>query len=126
MKKEDAYYSAPDYEIVAPGSVNNDPTIAETAAKCEATVLLIKSGDHNGKMIERALDLLRLQEANVVGAILYDVNSSLIKSYVFSYFSSSTRKLKENIYNTRNEEAGAENTYEDIPCTEEEAEEETK
>ena len=122
IKKEDAYFSAPDYEIVAPGSVNNDPTIAATAAKCEAAIVLIKAGDHNGKMIERALDLLRLQEANVVGAILYDVNSSLIKSYVFSAFSSSTRKLKENIYNTRNEEsaaeAGAENTYEDIPKTE--------
>ena len=115
LKKEDAYFSSPEYEIVAPGSVNNDPTIAATAAKCEATIVLIKSGDHNGKMIERALDLLRLQEANVVGAILYDVNSSLIKSYVFSTFSSSTRKLKENIYNTRNEEAGADNTYEDIP-----------
>ncbi len=115
LKKEEAYFSSPEYEIVAPGSVNNDPTIASTAAKCEATIVLIKSGDHNGKMIERALDLLRLQEANVVGAILYDVNSSLIKSYVFSFFSSSTRKLKENIYNTRNEEAGAENLYEDIP-----------
>lgn len=123
LKKEEAYFSSPEYEIVAPGSVNNDPTIASTAAKCEATIVLIKSGDHNGKMIERALDLLRLQEANVVGAILYDVNSSLIKSYVFSFFSSSTRKLKENIYNTRNEEAGAENLYEDIPETVEAEEE---
>jgi len=119
LKKEDAYFSSPDYEIVAPGSVNIDPTIAETAAKCEATIILIKSGDHNGKMIERALDLLRLQEANVVGAVLYDVNSSLIKSYVFSYFSSSTRKLKENIKNTREEAVGADNTYENISETEE-------
>lgn len=123
IQKEDAYFSSPDYEIVAPGSVNNDPTIAATAAKCEATIVLIKSGDHNGKMIERALDLLRLQEANVVGAILYDVNSSLIKSYVFSSFSSSTKKLKENIYNSRNEDTGADKTYEATPEPEEEAEE---
>ncbi len=123
IKKEDAYFSSPDYEIVAPGSVNNDPTIAATAAKCDATIVLIKSGDHNGKMIERALDLLRLQEANVVGAILYDVNSSLIKSYVFSSFSSSTKKLKENIYNSRNEDTGADKTYEAAPEPEEEAEE---
>ena len=123
IKKDDAYFSSPEYEIVAPGSVNNDPTIAATAAKCDATIVLIKSGDHNGKMIERALDLLRLQEANVVGAILYDVNSSLIKSYVFSSFSSSTKKLKENIYNSRNEDTGADKTYEDVPVTEEEAEE---
>lgn len=123
IPKEDAYFSSPDYEIVAPGSVNNDPTIAATAAKCDATIVLIKSGDHNGKMIERALDLLRLQEANVVGAILYDVNSSLIKSYVFSSFSSSTKKLKENIYNSRNEDTGADKTYEATPEPEEEAEE---
>lgn len=123
IQKEDAYFSSPDYEIVAPGSVNNDPTIAATAAKCDATIVLIKSGDHNGKMIERALDLLRLQEANVVGAILYDVNSSLIKSYVFSSFSSSTKKLKENIYNSRNEDTGADKTYEATPEPEEEAEE---
>lgn len=123
IKKEDAYFSSPDYEIVAPGSVNNDPTIAATAAKCDATIVLIKSGDHNGKMIERALDLLRLQEANVVGAILYDVNSSLIKSYVFSSFSSSTKKLKENIYNSRNEDTGADKTYEAADEPEEEAEE---
>lgn len=102
IKKEDAYFSSPEYEIVAPGSVNNDPRIAATAAKCDATIVLIKSGDHNGKLVERALDLLRLQEANVVGAILYDVNSALIKKYVFSSFSSSYRKLKEDIYNVRN------------------------
>ena len=102
IKEEDAYFSSKDYEIVAPGSVNNDPTIASTAAKCEAVIVLIKSGDHNGKQVERALDLLRIQEANVVGVILYDVNASLIKQYVFSSFSSSTRKLKEDINNTRN------------------------
>ena len=75
-------------------------------------------------MIERALDLLRLQEANVVGAILYDVNSGLIKSYVFSYFSSSTRKLKENIYNTRSEAVAEtdENAYEDVSESKEEEE----
>ena len=102
IKKEDAYFSSPEYEIVAPGSVNNDPTIAGTAAKCDAVILLIKAGDHNGKLVERALDLLRTQEANVVGIILYDVNSILIKNYVFSPFCSSTRKLREDIYNARN------------------------
>ena len=104
IRKEDAYFSSDEYEIIAPGSVNNDPTIAQTAAKCDAVIVLIKSGDHNGKLVERALDLLRLQEANVVGVILYDVNSYLIKRYVFSHFCSSTRKLRENIYNTINEE----------------------
>ena len=102
IAKKDAYFSSPEYEIVAPGSVNNDPTIAGTAAKCDAVILLIKAGDHNGKLVERALDLLRTQEANVVGIILYDVNSILIKNYVFSPFCSSTRKLREDIYNARN------------------------
>jgi len=102
IMKEDAYFSSEEYEIVAPGSVNNDPRIAETAAKCDAVIVLIRSGDHNGKLVERALDILRLQGANVVGTILYDVNSSLIKRYVFSIFSSSGKKLREDIYNARN------------------------
>ena len=114
MKKEEAYFSSQDYEIVAPGSVNSDPTIAMTAAKCEAVIVLIKSGDHNGKQVERALDLLRIQEANVVGVILYDVNASLIKQYVFSSFSSSTRKLKEDINITRNAAENARRAEETI------------
>ncbi len=102
IKKEDAYFSSPEYDLFAPGSVNRDPNIAVCVSKYEAVILLIKSGDHNGKQVERALDILRLQGANVVGVILYDVNSELIKRYVFSAFSSSTRKLKEEIDNAIN------------------------
>ena len=103
--KEDAYFSSPEYELIAQGSVNMEPQVAVNAAKCDAVIVLIKAGDHNGKLVERALDLLRIQGANVVGAILYDVNSSLIKRYIFSPFCSSTKKLKEDIYKTISSES---------------------
>lgn len=102
IMKEDAYFSSPEYELVTPGSVNADPKAAVTAAECDAVIVLIKAGDHNGRLVERALDLLRAQDANVIGTILYDVNSALIKRYIFSPFCSSTKKLKEDIFNARN------------------------
>lgn len=105
IMKEDAYFSSPEYELISQGSVNMEPQVAVNAAKCDAVIVLIKAGDHNGKLVERALDLLRIQGANVVGAILYDVNSSLIKRYIFSPFCSSTKKLKEDIYNTISKES---------------------
>ena len=102
IMKEDAYFSSPEYELLTPGSVNMNPEVAVKAAECDAVIVLIKAGDHNGKLVERALDLLRTQGANVVGTILYDVNSALIKRYTFSPFCSSTKKLKEDIYNAIN------------------------
>ncbi len=102
LKKEDAFFSADDYELAFLESVNQNPEAAVMAAKYDGVIVLIKASDHNGKLIERALDILRIQEANVIGAILYDTNASLIKQYVFSPFSSSTKKLKEDIYNARN------------------------
>ena len=102
IKKQDAFFSADDYELAMLESVNQNPEVAAKAAKYDAVIVLIKASDHNGKLIERALDILRIQEANVVGAILYDTNASLIKQYVFSPFCSSTKKLKEDIYNARN------------------------
>lgn len=101
-RKEDAFYSSDEYELTMLESVNQNPEAAMEAAKYDAVIVLIKASDHNGKLIERALDILRVQEANVVGAILYDTNASLIKQYVFSPFCSSTKKLKEDIYNARN------------------------
>lgn len=103
IKKEDAFYSSDDYELEMLESVNQNPEAAAQAAKFDAVIILIKASDHNGKLIERALDILRVQGANVVGAILYDTNASLIKQYVFSPFCSSTKKLKEDIYNARND-----------------------
>ena len=102
IKKQDAFFSADDYELAMLESVNQNPEVAAQAAKYDAVIVLIKASDHNGKLIERALDILRIQEANVVGAILYDTNASLIKQYVFSPFCSPTKKLKEDIYNARN------------------------
>lgn len=102
MLEEDRVYTVEDYNLSALESVNVNPQAAADAAKCDAVIVLVKASDHNGKLVERALDLLRTQGANVVGIILYDTNASLIKNYVFSPLCSSTKKLKEDIYNAVN------------------------
>lgn len=102
IKKEDAFFSASDYELTFLGSVNDDPIVAEKAATYDGVIVLIKASDHNGKLIERGLDLLRIQGADVIGGILYETDAWLIRKYVFSPLSSSTKQLKEVIYNERN------------------------
>lgn len=102
ISEEERTFSSEDYALKMIGSVNSDPNVAAEAAQSEAVIVLVKASDHNGKMVERALDLLRTQGANVVGIILYDTNASLIRHYVFSPLCSSTKKLKEDIYNAVN------------------------
>ncbi|MCQ2543081.1 MAG: hypothetical protein MJ126_02870 [Lachnospiraceae bacterium] len=102
ITEEERFYTAEDYSLKFLGSVNNNPEAAAEAAENDAVIVLVKASDHNGKLIERALDLLRTQEANVVGMILYDTNASLIRNYVFSPLCSSTKKLKEDIYDAVN------------------------
>ena len=102
LSKDEAFYTSADYEIAYIGSVNKNALVAAEALKYDGVILLIKAGDHNGKLVERALDILRTQKANVCGAILYDTNAALIKNYVFPPLCSSTKKLKEDIYNAIN------------------------
>lgn len=99
IKPEDAFYSSDGYELTFVGSVNDNPQIAQKAAEYDGVIVLLKAGDHNGKLIERALDLLRVQGADVIGAILYEADAGLTRRYVFSPFCSSTKILKEEIYN---------------------------
>ena len=44
---------------------------------------MVQMGAHNGKLIERALDLLTKQGCRVVGALLYDGDASLLRTYYF-------------------------------------------
>lgn len=102
ISKDEAFFTSEDYELEYIGSVNEKAVVAAQALDYDGVIILIKAGDHNGKLVERALDILRTQKANVVGAILYDTNAALIKNYVFPPLCSSTKKLKEDIYNAIN------------------------
>lgn len=82
-KESEAFFSDSDYEIkeTAPINVNADAVLE--CAQADGVIVMVQAGMHNGKLIERALDLLYKQGCNVVGALIYDGNASLLKMYYF-------------------------------------------
>ena len=83
MKDEDAFFTSPDYEITRVESINDDVDVVEECAKAEGVILMVQMGAHNGKLLERAIDVLIKQECNILGALLYDGDSSLLKMYYY-------------------------------------------
>lgn len=53
----------------------------EKLRRAEKVMLLVEAGAHNGKQIEHLLHNLRLQDCNVVGALLLQADSKLINVY---------------------------------------------
>lgn len=53
----------------------------EKLRQAEKVILLVEAGAHNGKQIQHLLHNLKLQDCNVVGALLLQADSSLINVY---------------------------------------------
>ena len=83
MKDEEAFFTSPDYEITHVESINDDVDVVEECAKAEGVILMAQMGAHNGKLLERAIDVLIKQECNILGALLYDGDPSLLKMYYY-------------------------------------------
>ncbi len=83
MKEEDAFYTDGDYELSKVSSINEDAEAVLECAKADGVILLVQMGVHNGKLIERAINLLIKQDCNVIGALLYGGDASLQKAYYF-------------------------------------------
>lgn len=83
MKDEDAFFTSPDYEITRVESINDDVDVVEDCAKAEGVILMVQMGAHNGKLLERAIDVLVKQECKILGALLYDGDPSLLKMYYY-------------------------------------------
>lgn len=83
LKEQDALYTLPDYSLKQVKAVNKDAQGAKQCAKAEATILLVPAGAHNGKLLERAIDLLYKQGCNIAGALIYDGDPRLLKAYYF-------------------------------------------
>lgn len=83
MKEDEAFYTAEDYAFMKVASLNEDAELVAECAKADGVILLIQLGAHNGKLIERVLSLLQKQNCNVVGALLYDGDPSLLKMYYY-------------------------------------------
>lgn len=83
LEDEKAFYTSSDYELIRKASVSEDADVAADCADADGVIIMVQMGAHNGKLLERALDLLVKQECNVVGALLYDGDASLLKMYYF-------------------------------------------
>lgn len=83
MKDDDAFFTSPDYEITRVESINDDVDVVEECAKAEGVILMVQMGAHNSKLLERAIDVLVKQGCNILGALLYDGDSTLLKMYYF-------------------------------------------
>lgn len=83
MKDEDAFFTSPEYEITRVDSVNDDVDVVVECAKAEGVILMVQMGAHNGKLLERAIDVLVKQECNILAALLYDGDPALLKMYYY-------------------------------------------
>lgn len=97
VKEGNEFYSAEDYALVKTDSINVNALVAEECAKADGVILMVRMGAHNGKLLERAIDLLTKQECNILGALLYDGDASLLKMYYYEplLFGSKERKETE-------------------------------
>lgn len=83
LKAEDAFYTSDEYDLRRLGSVNEEADLVLECAGADAVILMVQMGAHNEKLLERTMDLLTKHNCNVVGALLYDGDSALLRMYYF-------------------------------------------
>lgn len=97
VKDGDAFYTSGNYELLRMPSINEDADVAVNCAEADAVIVMVQMCAHNGKLLERAMDLLDKQGCNVVGALLYDGDATMLKMYYFEPlpFGSKSDKAEE-------------------------------
>ncbi|MBQ3516138.1 MAG: hypothetical protein IJA29_02835 [Lachnospiraceae bacterium] len=95
LKDEDAFYTSPEYELLKRDSINEDADVVVDCADADGVIVMVQMGAHNGKLVERALDLLVKQQCNVLGALLYDGDAALLKMYYFEPLPFGSKAEKE-------------------------------
>lgn len=83
LKEEQALYTLSEYCLQQVNAINKDAQGILQCAEAEGTILMVPAGAHNGKLIERAINLLCKQGCNIVGALIYDGDPRLLKAYYF-------------------------------------------
>lgn len=94
IKPEEARFTDSAFVCSKVAGINEDANVVDELKKFDATILLVQAGDHNGKLIERALDLLDKQEIRVAAVILYDCDSLIMRKYLYSSRSKSVRRAE--------------------------------
>lgn len=83
LKEEEAFYTSSEYKMIRVSSINEDAEKVLECTEAEGVVVLVQAGAHNGKLLERAIDLLYKQGCNVIGAMIYDGDPRLLKMYYY-------------------------------------------
>lgn len=83
VKEEDAFFTSDDYVLMKVPSINEDAEAVVECAKADGVILMVQAGTHNGKLLERAMDLLVKQNCKILGALIYEGDASLLKMYYY-------------------------------------------
>lgn len=94
ITKDELRFNGSKFSYVKVPGINEDANVVEELKKYDTTVLLVQAGDHNGKIIERALELMEKHSVKIAGVILYDCDSMIMKKYMYSSRSKSSRRAE--------------------------------
>ncbi len=73
----------PDVEYVCIPSFEQVPEAAEYLRKADGILLIVKAGTDGGRRIMHFLEMLKVQECQVTGALLWDADRKLLDAYYF-------------------------------------------
>lgn len=84
LEENKACFTAANFRMDPKVSFEEDPNVVTECAKYDGTILLVRAGEHNTKVIERALNFMHKQGCNIVGALLYDADAWILKFYYYT------------------------------------------
>lgn len=94
LTEEAARFSAPNFRLDSKDPLEENADIAIECAKYDGTILLVRAGEHNTQVVERAINFLRKQGCNIIGVQLYDADAWILRFYYYKPVSLMNRKEK--------------------------------
>ncbi len=99
LEEGKACFSAPNFRMDYKAAFEEKVEMVSECAKYDGTILLIRAGEHNTKIVERAINVMKKQGCNIVGALLYDADAWMLNLYYYRPIT-----LKNRVQNTEEEE----------------------
>ncbi len=84
LAEADTQFSAPNFRMDQKSAFCEDANVAAECAKYDGTILLVRAGEHNTRMLESTINLFQKQECNIIGVLLYDADYRLLQFYYFT------------------------------------------
>lgn len=94
LAEADARFSATNFRLDSKEPLEVNADVATECAKYDGTILLVRAGEHNAQVVERAINFLKKQRCNIIGAQLYDADAWILKFYYYKPVSLFSRKGK--------------------------------